>query len=292
VESDEDSAPFEWVVAADHKAMRALADNRSFRGTSTSRMAADTRAAEANPGWTGVGADYTAWLWDLWEDPTNPNSVITDRAPERAYLVVINRGEHMLVIHHLFRWKAPDGGRSCLDGRIVAFEGEVLDIHGLPRLWSFAKDEERLLQLWSLSVEALEYAAKFYRDGDRDDVFHNWQTLPLGVRGATVQTCQRLIPIPVGWAHMFLDNPPMGVAYRRMIQLMTGVADTANRHHYRAFGEGVALACGSPNPMAPNPVSATDSLWKQVAYSHGQLGLSLTFPPHQFPVHSYKPYAI
>jgi hypothetical protein len=49
VESDKDSAPFEWVVAANHKAMRALADNRSFRGTSASRMAADTRAAEAAP---------------------------------------------------------------------------------------------------------------------------------------------------------------------------------------------------------------------------------------------------
>ena len=33
-ESDEDSAPLEWVVAADQKAMLALADNRSFRGTS------------------------------------------------------------------------------------------------------------------------------------------------------------------------------------------------------------------------------------------------------------------
>ena len=61
---------------------------------------------------------------------------------------------------------------------------------------------------------------------------------------------------------MFLDNPTMGVAYRRMIQLMMGVAVTADRRLYRPFGEGVALACGSPNPMAPNPVSAADSLWK------------------------------
>jgi len=136
----------------------------------------------------------------------------------------MNRGQHVSVIHHLFRWKAPEGGRSRIDGRIVAFEGEVLDGHGLPRLWSFAEDEERLLDFRPLSVEALEYAARFYRDGDRDDVFHDRHTLPLGVRGATVQTCQRLIPIPVGWAHMFLDNPPMGVAYRRMLQLMTAAA--------------------------------------------------------------------
>ncbi len=50
VESDKDSALFEWVVAADHKAMQVLANNRSFRGTSASRMAADTRATEADPG--------------------------------------------------------------------------------------------------------------------------------------------------------------------------------------------------------------------------------------------------
>ncbi len=244
-ESDEDSAPLEWVVKADHKAMQALADNRSFRGTSASRMAADTRAAEAVPGWTGAGADYAAWLRDLRGNPTNPDSVITDRAPERVYLVVMNRGHHMSVIHHLFRWKAPEGGRSRIDGRIVAFEGEILDGHGLPRLWSFAEDEERLLQLRPISVEALEYAARFYRNGDRDDVFHDRHTLPLGVRGATVQTCQRLIPIPVGWAHMFLDNSPMGVAYRRMLQLMTSFADTAadDRRIFRAFGDGVALAC-------------------------------------------------
>jgi len=245
--------------------MRALADNRSFRGTSASRMAADTRAAEAAPGWTGAAADYAAWQRDLRGNPRTPGSVITDRAPERAYLVAMNGGDHFSVIHHLFRWKAPEGGRSRLDGRLVAFEGEVLDGHGLPRLWSFAEDEERLIQLWPLSVSALEYAAKFYQDGDRDDEFHDRQTVPLGVRGATVQTCQHMIPIPVvGWAHQFLDNPPMGVAYRRMLQLMTVVADMADRRLFRAFGNGIAWACGSPDPMAPNPVSAADLLWKRV----------------------------
>ena len=114
-ESDEDSAPPTWVVEADQQAMLTLADNRSFRGTSASRMATDTRAAEAAPGWTGVGADYAAWLRDLRGNPTNPDSAITNRAPEWAYLVVMNGGDHLSVIHHLFRWKAPEGGRSRLD---------------------------------------------------------------------------------------------------------------------------------------------------------------------------------
>ena len=94
----------------------------------------------------------------------------------------MNGGAYMLVIHHLFRWKAPDGGRSRLDGCIVAFEGEVRDVHGLPRLWRFDEEEEKLLQLWPLVASTLEYATSFYRDGDRDDEFHNCQTPPLGMR--------------------------------------------------------------------------------------------------------------
>ena len=87
------------MVDADLKAMRDLADNRSIRGTSAFRMAADAKSAAAAPGWTGVGTDYAAWLRDLREDPMNPDAAITDGAPERAYLVVVNGGAHMSVIH-------------------------------------------------------------------------------------------------------------------------------------------------------------------------------------------------
>ena len=74
----------------------------------------------------------------------------------------MNGGTHMAVIHHIFQWKAPDGGCSCLDGCIAAFKGEILDAHGLPRLWRFAEEEESLLQLWPLLADALEYATMFY----------------------------------------------------------------------------------------------------------------------------------
>ena len=128
-----------YVVDANLKAMRDLADNRSIRGTSASRMAADAGSAAAAPRWTGAGADDAAWLWDLQEDPTNPDAVITNGAPERAYLVIMNGGAQMAVIHHIFWWKAPDGGHSHLDGCIVAFEEEILDAHSLPCLWRFAE---------------------------------------------------------------------------------------------------------------------------------------------------------
>ncbi len=183
---------------------------------------------------------------------------------------------HLSVLHRLHRWKAPNGGRSCFDGCIVAFEGEAWDAHGLPLLWKFDKQEELLLQRCRLSVSALHHASVFFRNSNKDDRFHTCRTPPLpGWHGETVETCRRLIPIPVGWAHMFLDCPPMGTAFRQTIQLMLS-AEAAERHHLRPFCEGVAWACGSLDPRATKPRSALNSQWRRVAYTKATLTLATT----------------
>ena len=164
-----------------------LADNRSVRGTTAARMAWDTTTAEATPSWTGIGADYVAWVQALKQDPTSPEAAINEEALERAYLAVMNGATHLSVLHHLHRWKAPNGGRSRFDGCIVAFEGEAWDAHGLPLLWKFDEQEELLLQCRQLPASALHHASMFYRNGNKDDRFHTCQTPPPpGWHGDTV----------------------------------------------------------------------------------------------------------
>jgi hypothetical protein len=159
------------------------------------------------------------------------------------------------------------GGCSCFDGCIVAFEGEAWDAHGLPLLWKFDKQEELLLQCRWLTASALHHASVFYRDGDKDNRFHTCRTPPPpGWHGETIKTCHCLIPIPVGWAHMFLDCPSMGTAFRQTIQLMLS-AEAAEWHHLRPFCEGFARACGSPDPRATEPCSTLNSQWRRVAYT-------------------------
>jgi hypothetical protein len=122
------------LEAANREAMRILADNRSVRGTTVARMAQDTATAEAAPSWNSIGANYTAWVQALKQDPMSPGSAIYEEAPERAYLAVMNGAMHLSVLHRLHWWKAPDGGRSHFDRYIVAYEGEAQDAHGLPLL--------------------------------------------------------------------------------------------------------------------------------------------------------------
>jgi hypothetical protein len=232
--------------------------------------------AEAAPSWTGIGAGYAAWVRALRRDPANPEAAIDKDAPKRAYLAFINGAKHLLVLYHLYRWKAPNGGHSHLNRCIVAFKGEVQDAHGLPLLWKFDKEEEVLLQLCQLPASVLHHASMFYHDGDKEDQFHNRRTPPPPEwRGETLETCHHLIPIPVGWAPMFLDYPSMGTAFRRMIQLML-TAEAAERRHLWPFCEGAALACGSSDLLAINPISTLNSKWKQVAFTKASLSLATT----------------
>jgi hypothetical protein len=259
------------VKAANQTAMRILVDNRSIHGTTASRLAGATRTAKAAPSWPGICAYYVAWVRALRQEPTNPEAAINKDAPERAYLAVMNGDKHLTVLHHLHRWRAHDGGCSRLDGYIVAFEGEVRDAHGVPLLWRFDEEEAGLLHPGPLPASALNHASLFYREGDKDDRFHTrWTPLPPGGQEETIKTFGRLIPIPVGWASMFLDCPSFGVAFRRVIQLMLS-ANPEERSHLRPFCEGFAWACGSPDPTALGSVSALNSKWKQVAYTNALL---------------------
>ena len=118
-------APGKTLHATNRVAMRNLADNRYVRGTTAIRLAGATMTAEAAHSRTGKGANYAAWVGALRWDSTCPEVAVHQDAPKRVYLAVMNWAKHLSVLHHLHRWKAPNGGRSRLDGCIVAFEGEV-----------------------------------------------------------------------------------------------------------------------------------------------------------------------
>jgi hypothetical protein len=115
-------------------------------------------------------------------------------------------------------------------------------VNGLPLLWRFDEEEEVLLHLSELPAAALHHAASFYRKGDKDNQFHN-RGMPQDGQGKTVTTCCCLLPIPVGWATMFLDFPSMGTAFRRLVKLMQ-TARKVERTLLWPFCEGMALACG------------------------------------------------
>ena len=259
------------VAARDLAVLRTLADHWNLRGTAAIWLNQAARAVQARPGYPGMGIHYKAWTQALSRTPSSPVAAVDRIAPELAYLVRMNGESEFSVLHHLHRWRSPEGVRSRLNNRIVAFEGEVRSEHGLPLLFRFDEDDDKLLQLQLLPSGLANHAADFYRDGQQDDEFHRGQVPPRqDYRGNTTATGGRLIPIPVSWAPFFLDYPNMGLAFRRLIHLMWG-AEPRDRGHLKPFSNGIALACGTPHPTDDSPCSALDSLWKRVPYTRTTL---------------------
>jgi hypothetical protein len=91
------------LEAADWAAKSILADNRSVRGTTAARMAWDTTTAEAAPSWTGIGANYMAWVQALKQDPMSLEAAINEEAPKRVCLAIMNGAMHLSVLHRLHR---------------------------------------------------------------------------------------------------------------------------------------------------------------------------------------------
>ncbi len=138
--------------------------------------------------------------------PRSPEAALNPRVSEQAYLAILNSAKHFSVLYHLHQWKALDGVLSCMEGCIVAFEGEVRDKYSLRLLCRFDKNEEDLLQLAHLPAKLSAHAALFYQRGNRDERFHNQAISPPPKwHGETSTTFRGLIPIPVGWALLFLD---------------------------------------------------------------------------------------
>jgi hypothetical protein len=216
--ADKDSAYADWednngtkaIASRDLAALDTLAKNRSIQGTTAARLAWGVQKAKAAPGWTGIGAKYKAWVEALCQAPGSPEAALNPRAPERAYLAIINGAKHFLVLHHLHQWKASEGARNRFEECIVVFEGEVMDNYGLPLLWRFEGDNENLLQLVHLPAKLSTQAALFYQRGNWDKRFHNRAT-PTHPEwpGNTVTTLRGIIPIPVGWAPLFLTAAEM-----------------------------------------------------------------------------------
>jgi hypothetical protein len=145
------------------------------------------------PGWKGNGAYYRACVEAITRAPDPLATALGPEAARRIYLAMVNGDGSFLVLHNLARFKEPAGMRSQAGGRIVAFEGEVRDNFGLPRLLQFNEPDNNLFALDSFPLPALHGAAMFYhQDGEKDLRFHN-KIIPSPLGG---QRYSHLIPVP------------------------------------------------------------------------------------------------
>jgi hypothetical protein len=145
---------------------------------------------------------------------------------------------------------------------------ETLQDGGPPDLWQLDSNEAQLFQLFPFSRVDLKKVSQFYNDEDNDNEFfdvgnHNHQDS---------HWVSRLIPIPMGWAALFIDYPPLGVAFCHVMDLINSIAaDKAN--NFRILAWQGACACFRTGGIEPCSAMALD--WSRLARSKANLELSL-----------------
>jgi hypothetical protein len=186
-------------------------------------------------------------------------------APDTAgqtFLARLRSNPHFSVLQGLQRW--PAGATSVLDDRVVAFEGKIDDDEEEPAMFQFRGHEDELFRLECLEEIAPRMFSAFYHGQDLQGNFcRDAKFFDEARQVEDGLWMPRLTAIPARWARLFLDNPDMGTTYRRVEELIRGVAP-AQRHQFEMLFRGVASACLMNNDKDEAAMS-TD--WKQIARS-------------------------
>jgi hypothetical protein len=148
-------------------------------GTTAAQFAEWAWKEKAVSRWEGNGAYYRACLEAITRAPNPLATALGPEAAGRIYLAMVNGDGSFLVLHNLVWFEEPAGMRSRAGGRIMAFEGDIRDDFGLPRLLQFEEPDNELFALDLFPIPALHDAAIFYhRDGENDLRFHKGRPLP------------------------------------------------------------------------------------------------------------------
>jgi hypothetical protein len=197
--------------------MEALRDNMKLPGMAAYRFAATMGHFDEHNGWAD---DFGAFVAAICYEDTALKLALSPGCKAQTYLCIDRNSSCFVVLHGLRRWTANPSSRSINSGRLMVWKVEIIEDGGPPDLWQLDDNNAQLFEWFPFAGVDLRKISHFYSNEDNDEIFfdvgdHSHQN------GHWVS---RLIPIPTGWAALFVDYPPLGVASRRIMDLINSVA--------------------------------------------------------------------
>jgi hypothetical protein len=244
--------------------MEALRDNMKLPGTAAYRFAATMGHFDEHDGWAD---DFGAFVAAIRNEDTALKLALSPGCEAQTYLCINRNSSCSVVLQGLRRWTANPSSPSVNSGRLVVWEGKMIKDGGPPDLWRLDNNVAQLFELFPFARVDLRKISHFYSNKDNDDFF-------FGVGNHSHQNghwVSQLIPIQTGWAALFVDYPPLGVAFRRVMDLINSVAaDKAN--NFRILAWQVACACFRTGSIKLSSLMALG--WSHLARSNPNIQLS------------------
>ena len=200
------------------------------------------------------------------EEP-DPDEIILGACEARPYVVVMNNDHRFTLVHHVARLDHELRPSNPILNRIVAFGDDVRPDATCPNVWVFDGRDEELFARVDLPDVNIQETLRFYSDEENgNDACSSFELNPTAV-GLGRSRATPMIPIPMEWAALFLDNPTFGVAIRRMFDLFDSLDTDAQVQRMPILAMMATACCGSDN--SGEAKSALASEWTQLRFHRG-----------------------
>ncbi len=147
---------------------------------------------------------------------------------------------------------------------MVAFGGEVRTNDCTPDVFVFKEDEGALFRRLYLPRVSVTETVKAYKQDSKGDYAHTFVLDPT-VKDRKAKPTTRMMPIPLEWAPMFVDNPNfLGTAIQRMKDLFMSVTDDERYRLVKIFGMMTRACCATKASDGADSTLAID--WRRLKY--------------------------
>jgi hypothetical protein len=125
---------------------------------------------------------------------------------------------------------------------VVAFGGEVQTNNGTPDVFVFKEDKKDLFKRLYLPRVLVTETVKAYKQDSNGDYTHTFVLDPTA-KDRKAKPTTRMMPIPLEWAPMLVDNSDFGTAIRQMQDLFMSITDDKKYCLVKIFGMMTRACC-------------------------------------------------
>jgi hypothetical protein len=148
-----------------------------------------------------------------------------DASKIRAYIAVLAENDGgFTLMYNLQQADRELRPGNPIKSRVVAFGGEVRPDDDTPEVFILEEDKEDLFEWVYLPQVLVTDTVKAYKQDSKGDYTHTFVLDP-ATWDKKAKPTTRMMPIPLEWAPMFVDNPDFGTTVRRMRDLFMSVTD-------------------------------------------------------------------
>ncbi len=176
-------------------------------------------------------------------EPTVLESALDpDASKILAYIAVLAVNDGGFTLMYNLQWANRElRPGNPIKSRVVAFGGEVRPDDDTPDVFVLKEDEEDLFERVYLPQVSVTDTMKAYEQDSKGDYTHTFVLDP-ATWDKRAKPTTRMMPIPLEWAPMFVNNPDFGTAVRRMRDLFMSVTDNERYRLFNIFGM-ITWAC-------------------------------------------------